>query len=551
MHAIAKYRSDVQKERNHFLFQTNRISSTKHKEHYQQSMLNFTTMAFSNSDHDFYRGGGGGIRLSSGYDENNNRRTRRITSSSSATGINTTTTIGRNKSHGNDGDSMKIQNAPLIVTHYFQWWQLTGHLVEIPLRYIRTLTTITLSVTDGAEYGSFFKSIALADATIDNILVSQLLNDFDEDTYGLGQSSSKTTLYHDLSVRNGYHFVEFEFDKPLVSGHDTTIEIVYDMSEGDIIDSCQAEHTCPTPHIESKHYTGPSPHSESEDGSLECINCKEEFSAPWANQWKIPVHDVTYRFTVDSQYDQITPKILVSSDKEKQWKDSSCSIPTDESNNADFICSELDEASSKVIPAFRWYLNDSFGTMYHCSSKCDGGAPAYNIILSAALGGTIALFCISLGLCHFSGAAQRRRREQTRQDSRTTVVAVATLDKSQSSSFSYMDAKVRQLPLLPFGANDSQVADAVQAYELESSAQQGSFDVDNADISPTCFRQQQIAFSACESCSICITDFTMGEMVCLLPRCGHTFHSECVRKWLVDQESAYCPLCQARVLILE
>jgi hypothetical protein len=112
-----------------------------------------------------------------------------------------------------------------------------------------------------------------------------------------------------------------------------------------------------------------------------------------------------------------------------------------------------------------------------------------------------------------------------------------------------MDAKARLLPLLSFGANASQVADAVQAYELESSAQQESFDDNNAGISQTCFRQQQIAFSACESCSICITDFTMGEMVCLLPQCGHAFHSECVRKWLVDQESAYCPLCQARVFI--
>eukprot|EP00979_Chaetoceros_neogracilis_P014559 scaffold4737_cov136-Chaetoceros_neogracile.AAC.1 len=158
-------------------------------------------------------------------------------------------------------------------------------------------------------------------------------------------------------------------------------------------------------------------------------------------------------------------------------------------------------------------------------------------------------------ICLASGAAQRRRREQTRQDSRTTVVAVATLDKSQSSSFSYMDAKVHHLPLLPFGANNLQVADAVQAYELESSAQRdSSLDDNNAGVSgsinhPTRFHQQQIAFSACESCSICISDFTIGEMVCLLPQCGHAFHSECVRKWLVDQKSAYCPLCQARVLI--
>eukprot|EP00979_Chaetoceros_neogracilis_P016211 scaffold7349_cov133-Chaetoceros_neogracile.AAC.2 len=151
-------------------------------------------------------------------------------------------------------------------------------------------------------------------------------------------------------------------------------------------------------------------------------------------------------------------------------------------------------------------------------------------------------------------------REQTRRDSRTTVVPVVSSSVSSSVStillkvMSDQDAKVRQLPLLPFGANNLQVADAVQAYELESSAQRDSLDVDKAGVSgginhPTRFHQQQIAFSACESCSICITDFTMGEMVCLLPQCGHAYHSECVNKWLVDQKSAYCPLCQARVLI--
>jgi len=323
------------------------------------------------------------------------------------------------------------------------------------------------------------------------------------------------------------------------------------------------------------------------------VNCKEEFSAPWANQWKIPVNDVTYRFT----HNQITPEIL--SDKAKHRKDSSCSIRRDGSKSAEFICSELDEASSKLVPVFRWYLNESGP---YCSSTCGGGGTSDTIIIvAAAVGGTIALMCILLGLRRVSGAAQRRRREQTRQDSRTTVVAVATSPQetalnyaSQSASFSYTDAKVRQLPLLPFGANDSQVADAVQAYELESSAERDSLDDNNVGFSgginhPNRFHQhrmegavqayefessaqrdsslddnnagisgginhptrfhQQIAFSACESCSICITDFTMGEMVRLLPRCGHAFHSECVRKWLVDQKSAYCPLCQARVFI--
>jgi hypothetical protein len=327
------------------------------------------------------------------------------------------------------------------------------------------------------------------------------------------------------------------------------------MSEGDVIDSCRAN-------LDSDSYPSA--------GSLGNVNCKEEFSAPWANQWIIPVNDVTYRFTVwfrdfySLSYYQGTPEIL--SDKEKEWKESSCSIPIDESIYSEFIiCSELDEASSKVIPAFRWDLNESG---LYCSSTCGGGGTSDTIsIVAAAVGGTIALMCILLGLRRVNDAAQRRRREQTRrrQDWRTTVVAVATPPQEMSMNyvtqssffvFFYMNAKVRQLPLLPFGANNSQVADAVQAYELESSAERDSSldDNNNDGISgginhPNRFHQQQIAFSACESCSICITDFTIGEMVRLLPQCGHAFHSECVRKWLVDQKSAYCPLCQARVLI--
>ncbi|XP_020535403.1 NEP1-interacting protein-like 1 [Jatropha curcas] len=47
------------------------------------------------------------------------------------------------------------------------------------------------------------------------------------------------------------------------------------------------------------------------------------------------------------------------------------------------------------------------------------------------------------------------------------------------------------------------------------------------------------------SCSICLQDFDLGETVCCLPHCRHTFHLVCIRKWFVKHSS--CPLCRTKL----
>ncbi|XAR60755.1 hypothetical protein NMG60_11034246 [Bertholletia excelsa] len=48
-------------------------------------------------------------------------------------------------------------------------------------------------------------------------------------------------------------------------------------------------------------------------------------------------------------------------------------------------------------------------------------------------------------------------------------------------------------------------------------------------------------------CSICLGLFEEEEMIKVLPKCNHAYHSECIDRWLSNRSS--CPLCRAPLLV--
>nr|GMC70409.1 E3 ubiquitin-protein ligase ATL41-like [Ipomoea batatas]GME02547.1 E3 ubiquitin-protein ligase ATL41-like [Ipomoea batatas] len=53
---------------------------------------------------------------------------------------------------------------------------------------------------------------------------------------------------------------------------------------------------------------------------------------------------------------------------------------------------------------------------------------------------------------------------------------------------------------------------------------------------------QKVEESETVECSVCLSLLQDGEMVRTLPNCNHTFHANCVDKWLGTQST--CPICR-------
>ena len=52
-----------------------------------------------------------------------------------------------------------------------------------------------------------------------------------------------------------------------------------------------------------------------------------------------------------------------------------------------------------------------------------------------------------------------------------------------------------------------------------------------------------------DECPICYDDDKNKDEFCKINRCGHVFHTECIKKCFVDSNNHKCPFCKQNVCI--
>lgn len=73
----------------------------------------------------------------------------------------------------------------------------------------------------------------------------------------------------------------------------------------------------------------------------------------------------------------------------------------------------------------------------------------------------------------------------------------------------------------------------IQNFNVKESQLQQAYIFDNSHI---------LYFDTDEQCSICLDTFKLGGRVHKTPKCGHSFHTQCIDQWIKQSNS--CPLCR-------
>jgi len=414
-------------------------------------------------------------------------------------------------------DTRQSGNPDLEITRYVLHWSL------IPLSFddspiIRSEMTIDFSASNGKSYMKAYKSIATS--TIKNVIVRD----------GVTGAVLRAQTYE----RNGYQFVQWWFTEPVTSNA-TTI-ITYDIHDG--VESCS------TNAYEGVDYGD---YDETSRGNL-ISSCRESFYTPWANSWKIPVTNITYSFSLSGDDSSSRHYLSNSLSLDPGARSEKCTFRTNTVESISDLeqqlyaeCEWLDtsQTATPYRPTYTWYLDDSDESASHCRSKCSPGGSKVDlpdlldiiviIVLSAVV--SLAILTCCYRRCRRNIDLRRRTRVDEEVDNHEEYIHHELPNIEGKNVLT--EEEVNRLPLVKYGAADIEAV--IENYNRTW----------KGDLYPNRLGQK-VAFSACTSCSICINNFEPGEDVCLLPNCGHCFHKDCIKEWLMERKHC-CPLCQERV----
>ncbi|KAG8064754.1 hypothetical protein GUJ93_ZPchr0004g40413 [Zizania palustris] len=207
----------------------------------------------------------------------------------------------------------------------------------------------------------------------------------------------------------------------------------------------------------------------------------------------------------------------------------SCSPPS-------WLCSLLAPSPSPVHEGAGGRRDQGPGRT-HGSGSVGGGGPGGSTefdhqrhIITLIVVGTAALAFLSLILLGISIAVRRRQQRRRRRE--------ALLGPAATPASVTTDVE-------DGGNNDPEGGDGGVVHHIWYIRTVG---LDEAAIDSIAVTRYQtgVGLLGAADCSVCLGEFQDGELMRLLPKCGHAFHVPCIDTWL--RAHVNCPLCRSDVL---
>ena len=343
------------------------------------------------------------------------------------------------------------------------------------------------------------------------------------------EDSTPITLQHQVYERNGYVFCKWYY----TNTYENPTEPLQFIIDYDVHNSIQKG--CTLANCNDMFCTT----QDNDENSMKEY-CTQSFHPETVNQFKIPVQNVSYNFTLPNQ-DSFVPVSLTFVERGQEWDGSSQSkygctwnrISTSMYVNCDSLNSEIDISPQR--PTFTWYVTDSDNTVPSCSIPCTKDKSAMYIGIGV---GVAAWFLL---IATFFIWKRRSNSNITYNESvqnfHETPVPSAPLQSGNENMNVLTTKQVQSLiPLVQHQAAYKNLSQTISRHNKNLSISDANYE--HATI-PHVF--------ACETCSICLHDFDGKDMVRLLPRCAHLFHSKCIDPWLTSQKNC-CPSCNEIVL---
>lgn len=350
-------------------------------------------------------------------------------------------------------------------------------------------------------------------------------------------NTGKELMFSAWNFTNTSTYVTWRFDSTILHDEEARTILTYDIADG--LYECPPYHACVNGEKEEKNYP---------PGINDITRCRQTFTAPWVKadfrgnsderKQLYKVSHYSYEFTLP-----LSEKIEANSlHVDAKHFGNGCYTTKSNTNTHETIYVQCEDFyADGFFPIIHWY-SISDDPSYVCGTSgcfCDNRsfmaivlAPIFTLLLLITL--------VTLLL--------KRRNKIARDDlSLDPDHGLDSIDRSHHARVEGGERMGTDSVLHPFVTDDSLFSTKVNLVSPEDLVRLPIVKVGEDGCSPGKAGVDDQNHESKVSCPICLLDFEKEEEVRMLPNCGHLYHFECIKPWLLKQKNS-CPMCQECVI---